>query len=278
MQNKKTLLKIKKSLLLTTLGLNLLLNDLETTDENQFIYSEGITTENPTNHFQISNNEKIASTKNERASDILSQISSGINNIIDIHVKDEEQYIEDSIKLYKEATLEKLEELKNKYYDVPCSTEYQDYLREMCLEYNVPFRVLMTIGHNESGGEWNTNGHISKTNDLGVFQINKCNVDYINKNLGYTYDDLLNDEYKNGHSAIFILSEICAMYEQDDFENIFGTYNGWTDWKKKEQSKKYVEHCLSYLNDIFYELPYDQELKQEEISLTKTNENIKSIE
>lgn len=273
MLKEKLLLKIRKYALLTMLGVNLLINDIETSSEAIGVKVEDVTPEEMSNYLRVTNNAKKVTqviaennetlrennnASKENASDILSTFSGGINSIIDIRVINEEEYI----KAYEEKVLAE-QESKNKYYDIPCEEEYQDYLRDICLEYNVPFRALMTIGHNESGGNWDTNGVISATNDLGQFQINEGNVKYINENLGYTYDDLLNDKYKNAHAAVFILSNIVAMYEENDFENIFGTYNGWTTWQKKEQSLKYVEHCMDYLEDIFTLLPYDQELAEE---------------
>lgn len=136
-------------------------------------------------------------------------------------------------------------------YDNGCPIEYQKYIYEMSIKYDVPFNILMTIVDNESAGVFNTNGKISEYDDYGLFQINICNHDLIFKELGYDSKDLLNDPYKNIEAASFLLKKICNMYNKDDYENILGTYNGWINWQSKETSRNYAINGIEKINSIY---------------------------
>ncbi len=158
--------------------------------------------------------------------------------------------------------LELAEEEKNDfeklYYDVACPGNIQEFIYQKCLEYHVPFQVAMTIAHQESNGNFNNHGKVSQTNDFGFMQINKSNHAAIQKQFGFTSEDLKNDDYKNIESSIWLLSNICKMYDADDFENIFGTYNGWKNWHEKPMSIKYVSSCMNYINEIYVPLEWDE--------------------
>ena len=140
-------------------------------------------------------------------------------------------------------------------YDNGCPIEYQRYILKMSNKYDVPFNVLMAIFDNESGGLFNTNGVISNTDDYGLFQINICNHDFIYEQLGYEPKDILNDPYKNIEAATLLVKQICNMYEEDliqeNYENIFGTYNGWKSWRNKEISRDYASNAVNKINTIY---------------------------
>ena len=140
------------------------------------------------------------------------------------------------------------------YYDFPCSNELQDHIFNMDKKYNVPFDIIMTILHQESGGTWQSNGVISKTNDYGIAQINVCNHEYIYQNLGFTSDDILYNPYKAIEAQAFLLRDIINLYgytDDIDYENVFGTYNGWVNWENIQSSREYVESCMEILQEKF---------------------------
>lgn len=140
-------------------------------------------------------------------------------------------------------------------YDNSCPKEYQKYMLEMSEKYDVPFNILMTIADNESNGLFDNNGKISEWDDYGFFQINICNHDLIFEQLGYEPKDLLNDPYKNIEAATFLIKNICNMYEEDlknnNYEKIFGTYNGWVNWQNKETSRDYAIKAINKINTIY---------------------------
>lgn len=141
------------------------------------------------------------------------------------------------------------------YYDFPCTEEFQKYMEKIAEEYEVPVEIMMTIIHRETGGMWDSNGVISPTNDYGLTQINKCNEEFIKENLEYTMEDILNDPYIAVEAQAFLLKNIMKEYGYDqdniDYENVFGTYNGWVSWKQKEMSVEYAENCMEIYEEKF---------------------------
>ena len=154
-------------------------------------------------------------------------------------------------------------------YDNNCPKEYQEYIYEMSIKYDIPFNILMAIADNESNGLFDTNGKISEYDDYGFFQINICNHDLIFKELGYDSKDLLNAPYKNIEAASFLVKKICNMYKEDDYENIFGTYNGWINWKDKETSRNYAANGIQKINEIYNKLDDELFEKEEENERTR---------
>jgi soluble lytic murein transglycosylase-like protein len=86
------------------------------------------------------------------------------------------------------------------YFDVPLSKELQDYIRNLCDEYGIPIELVIAIIDVESTFRANV---VSKTNDYGLMQINKCNHEWLTDKLGVT--DFL-DPYQNIKSGVHILS------------------------------------------------------------------------
>ena len=62
------------------------------------------------------------------------------------------------------------------YFDVPLSKELQDYIRNLCDEYGIPIELVIAIIDVESTFRANV---VSKTNDYGLMQINKCNHEWL---------------------------------------------------------------------------------------------------
>lgn len=148
----------------------------------------------------------------------------------------------------------KMKILENKYYDCLCPLEWQDYIFEKCEEYSVPDYIVMSIIDQESNGTWNTNGVISVTKDYGLAQINLCNLELIEEVFGYTKEDILNNPYKNIEAAIYLIKNIINISIENnkiDIKNVFGMYNGWSNWQDIEESCKYVDSCMNRLEEKF---------------------------
>jgi hypothetical protein len=193
-------------------------------------------------------------------STLISVISMAIltNSSIDIDLEeieivdylDEENIVSDTI--FKEETISTSVFLG---YDNNCPKEYQEYIYEMSEKYGIPFNIFMCIVDIESDGKFDNNEKLSVTSDYGFCQINIFNHDYIYENLGYTSEDLLLNPYKNIEAAALLLSKICDKYEeeikQNNPENVFGTYNGWTNWRDKEIAINYATKAMDLYNYVY---------------------------
>ena len=173
---------------------------------------------------------------------------------------------------------EEIEQIAEKEYSgMQLDHDYEDYLYEQCLsyadEYNYDvdelFKIVLTIGEQESDGKWDCDGKVSPTNDYGQFQLNVCNHRSIFKQFGYTSSDLQYDEYKNGEAAIWLVCEnILTNNHCDSIEDVFGMYNGWINWRQKEQSVKYTNSCLKIMENYFSE--------EEELNINYQENNTKT--
>ena len=148
--------------------------------------------------------------------------------------------------------------IEKEYSGMKLSNEYEDEIRKLAETYNVPYEIILTIGYRESGGNWNNNGVISSTDDYGVFQINKCNLEYIKENLGYTEEEILNDPIKNAEACIYLLKDILKRESVDTPEEIFGIYNGWIGWKNKPLAVEYSAACCEIMDDYFPNFEYNK--------------------
>ena len=148
------------------------------------------------------------------------------------------------------------------YSGMKLSHEFEDFIKGLCLEYsekydidyNKLYKVMLTIGYRESAGEWNNNGVWSKTNDLGKYQINVCNLPTAKDVLGYTAKDLQFNKYK---CATFAAYQICTIINNPKCQSeidIYGMYNGWTSWRNKPSSVNYARGCIEIENEYFSEL------------------------
>lgn len=125
------------------------------------------------------------------------------------------------------------------------------YIEKMSEKYAVPFDLIVTIIHQESGGNWNTNGFHSYTDDYGLTQINECNLAMFQERLGFSREDILYNPCKAIEAEAFQLKSIMDMYNYDmnviDYKNVCGTYNGWINWRDNEMSSNYADSCMNII-------------------------------
>lgn len=95
----------------------------------------------------------------------------------------------------------------NKYFDIPLSTDLQDYMYQMSDEYDVPVELIIALIDVESHFQSDV---ISRTNDYGLGQINICNHEWLKEQLGL--DNLL-DPYQNIKATTHI---IAGHYNNND--------------------------------------------------------------
>lgn len=87
------------------------------------------------------------------------------------------------------------------YYSVNLTHDLQDYIRDLCEEYDVPMSLIIAMIDTESGFDSTI---VSETNDYGLMQINIINHDWLREKIGVT--DIL-DPYQNVMSGIYILAD-----------------------------------------------------------------------
>jgi len=133
--------------------------------------------------------------------------------------------------------------------------ELQEYMKEISKTYDIPFQVMMTIAHVESGGNFNNNGVISSSDDYGYMQINKVNLEILCEELNVTVDEILNEPRVNIEASAYLLKnikDICIKkYGEVINEEMYGMYNGWKNWKDKPISLNYVEKAKNAQQEFY---------------------------
>ena len=148
---------------------------------------------------------------------------------------------------------------EKKYSGMDISNEFEDYLKEKCLEYaekynldyDTLYKVIMTIGYRESDGKWDNSGKVSDTKDYGFYQINECNLKDAKESKNYTKDDILYDDYKNADYAIYHVCKIMMLDSCKEEKDIYGIYNGWIDYRKSKSAVNYANACMEIENTFF---------------------------
>lgn len=93
-------------------------------------------------------------------------------------------------------------------YRFDLSEEYQDYLWQLCKEYEVTdyYELFIAQMYHESCFDETV---VSQTNDYGLMQINKCNHQWLSEKLGN--GDFL-DPYNNMEAGVLIMSGFLQKY------------------------------------------------------------------
>lgn len=127
--------------------------------------------------------------------------------------------------------------MDKQYLDIPLSEEIQDYIRELSLEYDVPFELLIAIMETESNFQSDL---ISSTNDYGIMQINKVNHKWLKEELGIT--DFL-DTKQSILCGTYIISGLYHKYDGDLHKSLTAYNRGEGGmrkvWKKGTRSTSY---------------------------------------
>lgn len=126
-------------------------------------------------------------------------------------------------------------------YDVPLSDGLQRYIYEICERENVPVSLVFAMIEHESGFNAEV---ISKTNDYGLMQINKCNHDELEEQ--FRCADMLNP-YQNVFCGIKIIGSYINKY--GDLNKALmaynmGDYGAEKAWENGIKSTKYSERIL----------------------------------
>ena len=96
-----------------------------------------------------------------------------------------------------------------KLYNIGLGADYQRYAYTMAKKYGIPYETFIALMYVESGFNFNS---ISSTDDYGICQINACNYNYLNRNIGIT--DLLNP-YDNIKAGAFWLGRYYKSWSKN---------------------------------------------------------------
>lgn len=150
-------------------------------------------------------------------------------------VNEPEQIIEIRISPIKEPeeTIEEIVELQvfieepdEQYYieEIGLDKEFQKYLYDMCNEYDVDYLVALAIMMTENPNfdptlvYHNKNGSI----DVGLFQINSCNHEWLINKLGISD---YKDPYDSIYAGVYFISY--QMEQGMEGHGLFMAYNMW---------------------------------------------------
>lgn len=154
------------------------------------------------------------------------------------HQKKTIKYLEAYTERFNTVMTIDIKEPEKYYFEVPLSEELQDYIRELCLDYNVPMALVIALIDHESS--FNPDA-ISRTDDYGLMQINKINHKTFEKTYGYT--DFLNPE-ANVHCGIVVISQGLIATE-GNIELALMRYNMGPSGAKKQWDKGVYSNAYS---------------------------------
>jgi soluble lytic murein transglycosylase-like protein len=138
-------------------------------------------------------------------------------------------------------------EPKAPLYDIPLSSDLQEYTYQKCIQYDVDYVMVLAIMQEESGFKTDA---VSPGGDCGIMQIRKDNMKYLEDALGVT--DLM-DPKQNIEAGIFWLSGICK--NNTDPERILMVYNMGGNiaqdlWDMGRYSTGYSREVMRFMDEI----------------------------
>lgn len=137
-----------------------------------------------------------------------------------------------------------------KYYNVSLSMEIQDYIFQLCEENNVDPVLIFAMIETES--RFNSNC-VSRTNDYGLMQINKCNHNWLKKQYGV--DNFL-DPKQNLLCGISMMAAYLKNNNGDWVRSLMcynqGTAGARKSWTKgiyeTSYTRKVMSNTIKYMN------------------------------
>ena len=104
--------------------------------------------------------------------------------------------------------------------DIPLSEDIQKYAYNKCQESGIDYSIFLGLMRKESS--FNPDA-VSKTNDYGLCQINKCNHNWMREVFGSDWDPM--NPYDSIDASIFMLSEYTKDYNCDNYHVLLMNYN-----------------------------------------------------
>lgn len=155
---------------------------------------------------------------------------------------------------YEEETI--LETVDIVYYDIPISEDDQDFIKEVCSEYNFDEKLIYQIMYVES--RYNKN-LISSTNDHGIMQLNANYINsFLNMNdkFNYVYSSGF-DVYNIKHNTLLAVRElnswrdVCNKKGYTSIVSVLECYNRGYNYFKNTSKTNYSSKVLSMNIDSY---------------------------
>ena len=165
-------------------------------------------------------------------------------------IRDEEKVNTEQVNIEQTITIEY--EVPKFYFDINVPKEIQDYMFDLCKQYNVPVALIVAMMERES--RFNSDA-VSRTNDYGYMQINKGNFEWLKNTLGIS--NLLDPE-ENILCGIYIISSHLKK-NNNNINNALMCYNCGAGgaarlWKQGTYSTAYSRAIIeryNYYNAIY---------------------------
>lgn len=134
-------------------------------------------------------------------------------------------------------------------------TDLNIHMYQMAEKYNIPYISLMSIAHVESDGKFDNHAKVGCSGDEGIMQINPANYPAIFEALGYTPDQIKNDDKVNIECAAYILDDIRARNIRRNgtlnMDEVYREYNGGGNFKKIPATLDYLSKINSSIEQYY---------------------------
>jgi len=169
-----------------------------------------------------------------------------INIAIEDHIENTEEEIQESIEIVS-ATKNYVFKSGYTYYDIDFDYELQEYVQDICNEYGIDHKLVLALIGCESSYQIDA---VSKTNDYGLMQINKCNFKHIKEQFGEL--DFLSAK-DNILAGVYMLSLI-KDYAKNNNELLMcynlGVNGAKAKWAKGVYSNTYTEKVQKQMDKL----------------------------
>lgn len=164
-------------------------------------------------------------------------------------------------RLYSSQLKEEMEDIQSgavmALYDQPLlPLDLNIYMYQMATKYEVSYTALMAIAHVESDGNFNNHGVIGCSGDEGIMQINPANYPVLCAELGFTPEQIKDDDKANIECAAFLLRDICQRNRRRNGgvlneDEMYREYNGGGNFKDIPATLKYLEYANRSIHDLY---------------------------
>lgn len=152
-----------------------------------------------------------------------------------------------------------VDENKRPQYDIPLPDDTLDYLWQRSNISDVPYTMLLAIGKTESNFNINL---VSKTDDIGLFQLHQPTAKWIAQELGLERYNL-KDAETNIDFMIFYINYLKDYWRQKDFSDerlldlvIISYHRGIEGTKRYVQAHGYSDPYLNKVKE--YKIVYEK--------------------
>ena len=142
-------------------------------------------------------------------------------------------------------------------YDQPLlPLDLNVYMYQMAVKYDVSYTALIAIAHVESDGNFNNHAVIGCSGDEGFMQINPANYPVLCSELGYTPEQIKEDDKANIECAAFLLRDICKRNAQRNNgvlneDEMYREYNGGGNFKIIPVTLDYLEYAKRAIDEFY---------------------------